>query len=181
MKEKKTTLTRKLNLPKGIKASVESGIISVLGPKGELKRKLPTTFVSVEVSHDIISLQASNQKKYKRMLHTTTAHLRNMIRGVSEGYTYKLKICSGHFPMNVTKDGSKIVIKNFFGERIPRVSKILDGVQVDIKQNIIEVFGASKDFVGQTAANLEQATRVKNRDRRRFQDGIFSPSKGDAL
>ena len=58
-------------------------------------------------------------------------------------------------------------------EKIPRKSKILEGVKVEIDKDTILLSGYDKEAVGQTAANLEKATKIKKRDRRRFQDGIF--------
>jgi large subunit ribosomal protein L6 len=81
--------------------------------------------------------------------------------------------------MTVNHEGSKIVIKNFLGERVPRIAKILDGVKVQIDKDIITLSGSSIEAVGQSAGNLEKSTRITNRDRRRFQDGIYITSKAE--
>lgn len=101
------------------------------------------------------------------------AHIVNMFNGVTDGYFAKLKVCSGHFPMQVKVEGTKLQIKNFLGEKIPRAASILNGVKVEVKGDMIEVNGIDKEKVAQTAANIEQATRITNRDRRIFQDGCY--------
>jgi large subunit ribosomal protein L6 len=69
-------------------------------------------------------------------------------------------------------------VTNYFGERVPRRAQILDGVQVKIENKTdIIVSGSDKELVGQTAANIERCTTVKNRDRRVFQDGIYRIAK----
>jgi len=88
-----------------------------------------------------------------------------------------LEICNVHFPMNVKLDGDRVNIKSFLGETTVRVSKVLPNVKVDIKGSHITVSGSDIEATGQTAANLEKATRLIGRDRRIFQDGIFITKK----
>lgn len=113
------------------------------------------------------------------MTGTIAAHIRNMIKGVTKGYTYRLKIVYAHFPMKVTVKGDTVVIENFLGERAPRYAKILPGVKVEVKGEEVIVSGIDKEKVGQTAANIELATRVRGFDIRKFQDGIYIVSKGE--
>ena len=111
------------------------------------------------------------------MLNTTNAHINNMVRGVTDGFTYELKICSGHFPMTLKKEGEEVVISNFLGEKIPRRSKIVQGADLEIKGDLIIVKSPDTEKAGQTAANLEKATFITKRDRRVFQDGCYIISK----
>ena len=100
--------------------------------------------------------------------------MNNMVKGVTEGFTYTLKALYSHFPMTLAVKGNELVVNNYFGERVPRSAKILNGVEVKV-QNKTEVIvsGIDKEAVGQTAANIERSTTVKKRDRRVFQDGIY--------
>jgi large subunit ribosomal protein L6 len=75
--------------------------------------------------------------------------------------------------MNVAVSGDKLSVKNFLGEKIPRVAKILPGVTVKVEGDIIDIESTDKEAAGQTAANFEQLTRITNRDLRIFQDGIY--------
>jgi len=70
-------------------------------------------------------------------------------------------------------DSGRLLINNFLGEKNPRVAVILPNVDVQLKGAKITVTSADKDAAGQTAANIEKATKIRNRDRRIFQDGIY--------
>ncbi len=111
------------------------------------------------------------------MLGTIIAHTRNMIKGLKEGYSYKLKVVYTHFPISVKVEGDKVVITNFLGEKTPRVAKILGDTKVQVNGQEIIVSGSDKELVGQTAANIETATKISKKDRRVFQDGIYIVSR----
>ena len=118
------------------------------------------------------------RSKEKALAGTWNAHLNNMVKGVTEGFTYKLKVLYSHFPMTVEVKGREFVVNNYFGERVPRRADILEGVDVKVQNKTeVVVSGINKESVGQTAANIERSTTVKNRDRRVFQDGIYLISK----
>ena len=171
-------------LPEGVHAEVEGYLIKLKGPKGNVERKLYHPSVKISATSNSITIEPV-AKKYtknvKRMLRTLKAHLKNMVIGVSEGYTYNLKIVSGHFPMNVALDGNRIVVKNFLGEKVPRVANVLINVKATIKGDEIKIESIDKEAAGQSAANLETATRITKRDRRIFQDGIYITEKPKRL
>ena len=80
--------------------------------------------------------------------------------------------------MTMKVEGSEFVVNNYFGERVPRRAAILSGVDVRVENKTdVIVSGIDKEAVGQTAANIERSTTVKNRDRRVFQDGIYRVAK----
>ena len=137
----------------------------------EVERKLEYG-VKKEGNKLIIEIEKGS-KKDKKLIKTTAAHIRNMISGLEKRFVYKLQICSVHFPMNVSVSGNEVIIKNFLGERKERKAKILPGVEVKVEGDTVIVESCDKEKAGQTAANIEQATKIKKRDRRIFQDGIF--------
>ena len=69
------------------------------------------------------------------------------------------------------------MISNFLGERKPRSAKIMGDSKVEIKGDTVVVSGIDKELVGQTMANIEQATKVRGFDIRVFQDGIYLVDK----
>ena len=115
------------------------------------------------------------------MVGTVCAHIRNMIKGVTKGFTYKLKIVYAHFPISVKVEGDKILIENFLGERAPRVAKIVGNTKVIVKKDDVILQGINIEEVGQTAANIEQATKIKNKDPRKFLDGIYVYEKHEGF
>ncbi len=110
---------------------------------------------------------------------TFASHIGNMIRGVTEGFSYTMKIVYAHFPVKVSVRGNKVVIENFLGERYPRTAQIRGQSKVEVKGDTLHITGANLEDVSQTAANIEQATRIKNKDPRVFQDGIYIVDKGE--
>ena len=170
----KKDLEEELEIPGGVKVETEGRKIKVSGEKGEVSRKFRSPRISVLVENNKIKISAKNAtKREKALLNSYKAHLKNMINGVLEGYIYKLKVCSGHFPMNVSFNNGVFEIKNFYGEKIPRKVELDPSVKVKIDGNNIILEGVSKEVVGQAAANIEQATRRPGYDKRIFQDGIF--------
>ncbi|MGV8162941.1 MAG: 50S ribosomal protein L6 [Candidatus Nanoarchaeia archaeon] len=108
--------------------------ITLKGPKGEISRLLPDKQIKLKKEGDNLSISyAKSSKREKKNLFTTKAHLKNMIKGVQEGFTYKLKICSGHFPMSVAIKNNVFEIKNFIGEKVPRTLKLKQGADVKIE------------------------------------------------
>ena len=96
-----------------------------------------------------------------------------MIDGVTTGYAIKLTTVYSHFPITVEVKGSEVHIKNFLGEKSDRIAKIQGATKVTASKQDLTVTGMDKEDVGQTAANIHQATRIVGRDNRRFQDGIY--------
>ena len=164
--------------PAGVTLQVSGRDITVKGPKGELVRQF--TFQRVEVGMEdgklIVSVKNAN-KKDKTQLGTVASHITNMIKGVTDGHKYRLKICSGHFPMTVEIKGNIFTIKNFLGEKVPRVLQLKEGATVKLEGNEVLVEGNDIEKAGQVAADIELLTRIVKRDIRIFQDGIYITHK----
>ena len=167
-------LRKEIVIPEGIEARIEEKTLIVKGAKGENKRTFLYPRISVLIKDNKVILSALNAtKKDKTMMGTFNAHVKNLIEGVKGGFTYKLKICSGHFPMTVSSNKNLVIISNFMGEKTPRKAKILPDVNFKVEGDIITLTGHDKDKVGQSAANIELATRRTGFDKRVFQDGCY--------
>lgn len=164
-----------IQIPENVEVNIEDNLIKFKGPKGTVERRFvhPSLKIHKEDSSIKIEVLKKYTKKEKRMARTFKAHIKNAIVGVTHGFSYALKIVSGHFPMNVSLENDKIVIKNFFGEKSPRTAYLLSNVKASIKGDEIIIESIDKEAAGQSAANIESSTRITKRDRRRFQDGIF--------
>ncbi|NJE09658.1 50S ribosomal protein L6 [Thermococcus sp. MAR1] len=167
-----------VEIPEGVEVTVENDVVKVKGPKGELERELRYPGVQIFTEDGkVVVFKEFPRKRDIAIARTFKAHIANMIRGVTEGFTYKLKVVYSHFPMTVKVQGDEVVIENFLGEKNPRRAKILPGVTVKVMGSEVIVEGIDKEAVGQTAANIEQATRITKWDRRVFQDGIYIVEK----
>ncbi|WP_099209839.1 50S ribosomal protein L6 [Thermococcus henrietii] len=167
-----------VEIPEGVEVTVEGNTVKVKGPKGELQRELKYPGVKIFTEDGkVVVYKEFPRKKDIAIARTFKAHIANMIKGVTEGFTYKLKVVYSHFPVTVKVQGDEVVIENFLGEKNPRRAKILPGVTVKVRGQEILVEGIDKEAVGQTAANIEQATRITKWDRRVFQDGIYIVDK----
>ncbi|MBU1203764.1 MAG: 50S ribosomal protein L6 [Nanoarchaeota archaeon] len=178
MSKKSTSKTSELKIPENVEVRIQGDNVIVKGPKGETGKKLADPKLGMQVKDGkFIITNKKISRSQKRVVNSFISHLKNLIRGATEGYVYKMKICSTHFPISASVESGEVVIKNFFGEKVPRKARILSGVQVTIDKDIITLEGTNKEDVGQTAANIEQICRITNRDRRIFQDGCWITHK----
>ena len=169
----------KIILPEGVTATLENEILVIKGEKGNLSRVFSHPKINLKITGNVIEITSKDVKrKEKALIGTYKAHIKNMIKGVTQGFEYKMKTMFSHFPIKTIVEGNDFIIQNFLGERAARHAKILEGVTVEAKGEDITVKGIDREKVGQTVANIERATHVKYRDVRVFQDGVYRTSKG---
>lgn len=178
-------ILHEIDIPEGVTVTVvhedHENHTVVKGPKGELERRFRYRGVTVKVDAGKVWVHKDlPRREHKAICGTYAAHIRNMMRGVTQGWNYQLKVVYNHFPIKANVQGEAVVIENFLGERHARRATILPGAKVTIKGADVTVEGIDRQAVGQTAANIELATRVKGRDIRVFQDGIYITNKGGA-
>ena len=175
-------LIAEVELPQGVEVTLDHEV-TIKGPKGTVKKELSYPNIHLKKDGNKVVLEPQNKftKQQKRMINTFAAHLKNMVHGVQQGYEYQLKICFTHFPITVSVEKDTVVIKNFLGEKVPRKARILPHVKVEVKGDVVVVTGIEKEVTGQTAANIELATRITTLDRRVFQDGLWITEKPGRL
>jgi len=174
----KKELYQEIEIPEGVEAEINGIILKVSGPEGKVEKKFSINNLEFKKEDNkIIIGNKKATKKEKKLMNTIASHIKNMIKGVQEKFEYQLKICFSHFPITVEIKDKEAIIKNFLGEKIPRKTKILEGVEVEIDKDIIKIISVNKELAGQVAANFEIATKIRNRDKRVFQDGIFIINK----
>ncbi len=167
-------MQEELEIPQGITITIASGVFTVKGPKGEVKKALHNPKVSSKVVGSMVQFEAKKAtQREKKLINSYLAHLENMINGVSNTHNFKLKICSSHFPMTVSVKGTLLEIKNFVGETVPRTMPIPQGVSIKVDGQSIMIESVDKEAAGKTASMIERMTRRPAFDKRIFQDGIF--------
>jgi len=171
-------LKLEIGIPEGVSVKVDNTHVSVKGKSGEASKEMHNPKIKVFAEANKIVIEALKPtRREQRIAYTFNAHIKNLIKGAAESYIYKLKICSGHFPMNVAVAGQEFVIKNFLGEAVPRKVALLPNVEVKIQGMEIIVSSVDREAAGQMAARIEQLCRITNRDRRVFQDGCYITKK----
>ncbi len=171
-----------IDVPDGVDVKIDGRAVSVKGEKGALTRDFSEAPISLQLEDKKITVRANwPRKKEAALVGTVAAIIQNMITGVKAGYTYKLKIVFSHFPISVKAKEGMVSIENFTGERRPRVTKVIGDVKVSVKEDDVIVQGFNLEDVSQTAANIEQATKVKSKDPRVFLDGIFIYEKKEGV
>lgn len=155
-----------VEIPDGVSVSLDKNKVTIKGPKGEISRVFPS--VELEQKENKVYVEGS-----KMMKGTVLAHLRNMVKGVTEGFEVKMKYLHAHFPVTIKVQGKEVIINNFIGEKKPRKAKIFGNVKVDVKGNNVTITGVNIEEVKQTAMNLKRATKIKDKDPRVFQDGFY--------
>jgi len=174
------TLQRTIQVPEGVIVEVEGKAIKAKGPLGSLQEDLSHLPVTIDQNGSEITVSVAWPRKREiGMLGTSAAHIRNMIRGVTKGYRYNLRTVYAHFPVTVKVDekAKALKVENFTGEKTPRSAQILEGVKVTVKGDDITVEGIDLKAVSQTAANIQNSTKIKKKDLRVFLDGIYVDTK----
>lgn len=167
-------IVKTVEIPEGVEGMLDGRLVTIKGEKGELTRDFSHAPIKIQLDGKTVTVQASwPRKKEAALVGTVRSHIQNMIKGVTTGFTYKLKIVFSHFPITVKIIGKTLTIENFIGERNPRKAKIMGDSKIIIKGDDIIVQGINLEDVSQTAANIQNATKIRNKDPRVFLDGIY--------
>jgi large subunit ribosomal protein L6 len=177
-------MRKEIDIPDEVTATMDHLDLSVEGPNGSVTRRLwyPDVSVSVEDGTIVIETEETNAKA-EATVGTFASHITNMFHGVTEGWEYGMEVYYSHFPMQVAVEGDEVVIENFLGEKAPRRTTIRGDTEVSVDGEELTITGPSIEDVGQTAADIEQLTRVPDKDTRVFQDGVYiteMPERGEA-
>jgi large subunit ribosomal protein L6 len=175
-------IARTVQVPDDVTLTLKGKSISVKGAKGSLTRDFSYAPIAIEADGKNVRISAKwPRKKEAALVGTIYSHISNMIVGVTKGYTYKLKIVFSHFPISVKQQGRDVLIENFTGERRPRRVAILGEAKVKIETDDIVITGANLEEVSQTAANIEQSTKVRRKDPRVFLDGLYVYERNEGM
>jgi len=173
-----------IEIPDDVTAEVDHLDLTVEGPEGSVTRRLWYPDVDVSVEDDVVVVASeADDAKTNSTVGTFESHVENMFHGVTEGWEYKLEVHYSHFPMQVDVEGDEVVIQNFLGEKAARRTQVRGDTDVEVDGEDVTLSGPSIEDVGQTAADIEQLTRVTDKDTRVFQDGVYiveKPAKGGA-
>merc|ERR1712107_265190 len=109
-------------------------------------------------------------------------HISNLFEGAEKRYRYTMRLVYAHFPINanITNGGKTVEIRNFLGEKIVRTVNMMPGVIIEKTGQKDELIlkGADLELTSRSAALIRQSCLVKNKDIRKFLDGIYVSSHG---
>jgi large subunit ribosomal protein L6 len=167
-----------MEIPEGVKVTLDGNHhITVKGPNGKITKDFShVRGIKVSIEGNKIYFSTNFPKSGTLALIKTIINLiKNLIIGVQTNYKYICKVCYSHFPctVEVKPDKKEIHVVNFLGERAPRVTSYLDNVEVKVEGEDVILIGPDKETLGQTAANIQRCCRIRKKDPRVFQDGVY--------
>merc|ERR1712165_6899 len=166
-----------------VKLIVKGQKVTVIGPRGTLTRDL--SHLKVELKK--LGAQEVQITKWwatgagVSALKTVCSHITNMAIGVTSGFRYKMRTVYAHFPINmVITDGNSVGIKNFLGEKRLRNVNMLEGVKIRVSPKQKDEYwleGNDVEKVSMTCALVSQKAIPRNKDIRKFLDGVYVSAK----
>jgi len=179
-----------LAIPDGVKVNVRGRSVRVKGPRGVLSRDFNHLRVDILLANGGKSIRAelwNGDRKTIACVRTIITHIKNMITGVTKGFLFKMRMVYAHFPISVSVEnvGKRVEIRNFLGEKLLRVVEMTGDTVAkkseDGTKDEIVISGNSIDALSQSCANIQQICRVKDKDIRKFLDGIYVSYKGNVV
>lgn len=171
---KETVYEKRIEIISECQVTLEDKTVTVTGPKGTLERSFPEPQTTIKIEgNELVAGTHISRKRARALVGTVIAHVRNMMLGVHLGYEYEMKIVYSHFPITVEVQDKIMKIKNFIGERGTRSANLIGDVQIRTTEDEIFISGIDIEHVAQSAANIQQACKIRDKDRRVFLDGIY--------
>merc|ERR1712168_888627 len=172
-------------VPDEVDVSVKSRVVTVKGSRGTLVKSFKHLAVDISMP-DKKTVKVEKwfgKRKELAAVRTICSHITNMINGVTKGYKYKMRAVYAHFPINcaISQNGSLVEVRNFLGEKSIRRVRMHDGVvckNSDSQKDELVLTGNDIEAVSQSVALIQQSTSVKNKDIRKFLDGMYVSEKG---
>jgi len=179
--------TQYVDVPEGVKITAKCRKVVVKGPRTILRRDfrhLPISISIVDGGKRVKVSLTFGKRKQVAAIRTVCTHIRNLIVGVTVGYEFKMRLVYAHFPIkvNIENDNKTIELRNFLGEARVRTVNMIADTKVDRggKDELV-ISGSDLDAVSQSAANIQQVCLVRNKDIRKFLDGIYVSEKGNIV
>ena len=174
-----------------VQVEIAARKVTVTGPRGTLTREFKHIAMDLMkvgetdeegITKDFVRVDLwFASRKQLACVRTVCSHIDNMFVGVTQGFLYKMRFVYSHFPINVTLTGNVVEVRNFLGEKRVRKIPLLEGVtyvRTAAVKDQIELSGNDIAAVSLMAAKIQQGTNIRNKDLRKFLDGIYASEKG---
>ena len=178
--------TDHLPVPEGVTVEIKSGKVTVKGPRGTLERDFGDLHLDFEYQKEenqIVARCWFGNRKLVARIGTLFGHIKNMFTGVQVGYRYKMRFVSSHFPIKhvIGDKGEFFAFTHFMGNREKHTINMPEGcicTDKGAQKEEIWIEGNDLEKVSQACAQIHQLTRIKNKDLRKFLDGIYVSERG---
>lgn len=141
-----------ISVPNGVTVSLKENLATVIGPKGELSRRLPREMNIVIDNRTITVTRPSDIGRHRALHGLTRTLLSNMIEGVTNGFSKSLEIRGVGFKAEPTAKGAKLVV----GYSHVVEYEAPDGIKISVTGAIVKIEGIDKEKVGQVAADIRK-------------------------
>ncbi len=140
-------------IPAGVEMKTDGSVVVVKGPKGELKQELhPHVSVEIKDGQASVKIKDETDKSQRALWGLFGSLLKNMVIGVTQGFSKKLEINGVGF--NAAASGKKLVLKVGFSHQVD--FPVVDGIDIKTEGNTITVSGIDKQLVGEVAAQIRK-------------------------
>ena len=140
-------------VPSGVTISIETGLVRVNGPKGELSERIPRDITVAQEGEEILVARPTDRGEHRALHGLTRSLVFNMVHGVTEGYEKALEIQGVGY--RAQKKGNDLELS--LGYSHPVSVKAPDGIEFEVPQPTrVVVRGISKQLVGEVAANIRK-------------------------
>lgn len=179
-----------LAVPAGVKVTIKSRNVTVVGPRGTLTRSFGHVAIDLFLEDAGSKIRAElwfGNRAQSACIRTVLSHINNMIVGVTKGFLFKMRLVYNHFPISVTTEnnGKEVQVRNYLGEKrvriIPMIADVVCKRSEDGTKDEIILSGNDLDAVSQSAANIWSSSRCKDKDIRKYLDGVYVSYKGNVV
>jgi len=175
-----------LAIPDDVKIAIKSGVVTISGKRGELIKDFSHLQLDFEYNPEtkkVVARSWFGNRKLAARIGTLFGLIKNMCTGVVKGFRYKMKYVYSHFPIKhvIENNGTVYSFTNFKGERLKQTLPLPKGTTIaeskGVKDEIV-IEGPSVEDVAQVCARIHQMARIRNKDLRKFLDGIYVSEQG---
>merc|ERR1719231_604921 len=173
-----------VKVPKGVKISVKAKQVEVTGKFGTLKRDFRHLPIELWLEgHTVKARMYFAKSKQISALRSVCSHIQNLFDGVEKKFRYRMRLVYAHFSINanITNGGKTVEIRNYLGEKFVRVVNLLPGTLIEksasVKDELV-LTGPDIDLVSRSAALIRQSCLCKDKDIRKFLDGVYVSQHG---
>jgi large subunit ribosomal protein L6 len=140
-------------VPKGVTITQDGAMITVKGPRGELKRTLPADMQVAVAGEEITVTRPSDEQRHKALHGLTRSLIANMVEGVTKGFTKQLDIIGVGYKAENRPFGLQMAL----GYSHPIEVRAPAGIKLNAPNpTTVVVEGADKEVVGQVAAEIRK-------------------------